>query len=30
MHFLIQIEFKKTIGQFKQNDVCKFIHDMIF
>jgi hypothetical protein len=26
MHFWIHIEFKKIIGQFKQNDICKFIH----
>jgi hypothetical protein len=30
MHFLIDIEFKKILGWFKQKDTCKFIHDMQF
>jgi hypothetical protein len=30
MHFLIDIEFTKILGQFKQNIICRFIHDMQF
>jgi hypothetical protein len=30
MHFLIDIEFTKILCQFKQKDLCKFIHDMQF
>jgi len=30
MHFLIDNEFTKMTGQFKQKDICKFIHDMQF
>jgi hypothetical protein len=30
MHFLINIEFTKILSQFKQKDICKFIHDMQF
>jgi hypothetical protein len=28
MHFEIDIEFTKFLGQFKQKPFCKFIHDM--
>jgi len=30
MHFKIYIEFTKKIGQFKQKDICWFIHEMLF
>jgi hypothetical protein len=30
MHFLIDIEFTKILGQFKQKTICRFIHDMQF
>jgi hypothetical protein len=30
MHFLIDIEFTKILGQFKQNKICIFIHDIQF
>jgi hypothetical protein len=30
MHFLIDIEFTKILDQFKQNKICRFIHDMQF
>jgi hypothetical protein len=30
MHFLIDIEFTKIIGQFKQKNICRIIHDMQF
>jgi len=30
MHFWIDSEFTKMIGQFKQKDICKCIHDMQF
>jgi len=26
MHFWIDIKFTKTLSQFKQKDICKFIH----
>jgi hypothetical protein len=28
MHFEIDIEFTKSLSQFKQKPFCKFIHDM--
>jgi hypothetical protein len=30
MHFWIDIEFMKILGQSKQNEICRFIHDMQF
>jgi hypothetical protein len=30
MHFGIDIELTKILGQFKQKNICKFIHDMQF
>jgi hypothetical protein len=30
MHFWLNIEFTKILGQFKQNKVCKFINDIQF
>jgi hypothetical protein len=30
MYFLIDIEFKKILGQVKQNEIYRFIHDMQF
>jgi len=30
MHFKIHIEFIKILGQFKQKDICWFIHKMLF
>jgi hypothetical protein len=30
MHFWIDIEFTKTIGQSKQEYICRFIHDIQF
>jgi hypothetical protein len=30
MHLLIDIKFTKILVQFKQKDICKFIHDMQF
>jgi hypothetical protein len=30
MHFWIDIKFIKYLGQFKQNDICTFVHDMKF
>jgi hypothetical protein len=30
MHFWIDIEVTKILGQFKQKNICKFIHDMQF
>jgi hypothetical protein len=29
MHFLIDIKFTKK-GQFKQKDICRFIHEIQF
>jgi hypothetical protein len=28
MHFRIDIEFTKKLGQFKQKQICRFIHDI--
>jgi hypothetical protein len=28
MHSLIHIEFTRIVDQFKQRNICKFIHDM--
>jgi hypothetical protein len=30
MHILIDIELKNILGQFKQIDICRFVHDMQF
>jgi len=30
MHFWIDIEFLMILGQFKQKEICRFIHDMQF
>jgi hypothetical protein len=30
MHFLIHIGFTKKLGQFKQNYIFQFIHEMLF
>jgi hypothetical protein len=30
MHFWIDSEFTKKLSQFKQKDICRFIHDMQF
>jgi hypothetical protein len=30
MHLRIDIEFIKILGQFKQKQICRFIHDMQF
>jgi len=30
MNFLIDIEFAKILNQFKQKEICRFIHDMQF
>jgi hypothetical protein len=30
MHFKIDIEFTKILIQFKQKEICRFIHDMQF
>jgi hypothetical protein len=30
MHFWIGIEFRNILGQFKQKNICRFIHDMKF
>jgi len=30
MHFWIHIECPKILGQFKQKDICWFIHKMLF
>jgi hypothetical protein len=30
MQFWIDIELIKTLSQFKQKKICKFIHDMQF
>ncbi len=30
MHFEIDVEFTKILGQLKQKIKCKFIHDMQF
>jgi hypothetical protein len=30
MHFLIEFKFAKILGQFKQKNICRFIHDMQF
>jgi hypothetical protein len=30
MHFWIDIEVTKILGQFKQKNICKLIHDMQF
>jgi len=30
MHFGIDIEFTKILGEFKQKEICRFIHDMPF
>jgi hypothetical protein len=27
---LVDIKFTKILGQFKQKDICRFIHDMQF
>jgi hypothetical protein len=28
--FLMDIEFSKILGKFKQKNICRFIHDMQF
>jgi hypothetical protein len=30
MHFRIDIEFTKNLGQFKQKQICRFIHDIFW
>jgi hypothetical protein len=30
MRLKINIEFRKILSQFKQKDICRFIHDMQF
>jgi hypothetical protein len=30
MNFWIHIQLTKVVGQFKQKEICKFIHDMLF
>jgi len=30
MHFWIDIEFTKILGQFKQKEIFRFSHDMQF
>jgi hypothetical protein len=30
MHFWIDIKFTNILGEFKQNDICRFIYEMQF